>query len=313
MNKLVFFIVVVLSLLFPPCVNAQDNSICDMSIVVTDTSFTDLIDTLSQDSEQNCFVSISPQCDFDYHNTWYWQKSRVKKFSAGTCLAVGGFSLATYGFVRALVGAFGNTPGFSWFDAVWGGGSAMVMATSIPLYVSASKDRKKARNMTFEEFQADRHRKDYKKNGLRYQPSFYVNMPVDHSYGHGHLGWGVSFEGRSYLGTSNFDLGVRFAYDRTFYHRETNYDGYTYDEKYDENSLRLSILSDYNFMKNEKINPFIGIGAGVSPTAVFFFEPRAGVELYNHCRLTLGGHLTPLKDYDAKLSQNCYLEIGYSF
>jgi len=77
------------------------------------------------------------------------------------------------------------------------------------LYISAAKNRKKARSMTFGEYSTDTHRKDYRRNGMRYEPSVSLTMPYDDYAGTPQLSLGFACEGRSYLGSSNFDLGVK--------------------------------------------------------------------------------------------------------
>lgn len=295
-----YFILLLFALL-PFSLFAQEK----IDVLPTEADTLLVVDTMSVECSLPLVVDT-----FDCRNTYYWQKNRVQKFAASSCLVVGGVSLGIYGLARALASAFGHSD-FSWFDLVWGGGSAAVMSASIPLYISAAKNRKKARSMTFGEYSTDTHRKDYRRNGMRYEPSVSLTVPYDDYAGTPQLSLGFACEGRSYLGSSNFDLGVKFCIDWTEY----KYLSFDYSETYyhTEVALRLSVLGDYNFRKNTDFNPFIGAGVGCSIPALFFIEPRAGVELFNHHRLTIGAHIGFFEEYDSQFNQNLYISYGYSF
>lgn len=130
-------------------------------------------------------------------------------------------------------------------------------------------------------------------------------------------GYAFGVEGRSYLGNSAFDIAFRFGLDKTSV-CERIYDGlyYYYDLTDSKVALRFSATGDYNLMKDRVVNPFVGMGMGVSLPAAYNLEPRTGVELYGHHRLTLTGHFAlggPNFDTDAKHTSNLCFTYGYTF
>lgn len=254
---------------------------------------------------------------FSYRDTRIWQRNRVKNLAGGMMLGLGTLSLGYYALVRTVFKA----EDFNWLDAVWGGGSAALISASIPLFISARKDRVRAKSLSDAEL-VQLARRENRKYGLRYEVSFGGTVPLsdDDYYGYDtkRLGWGLGIEARTYLGSSNFDLGVKLGYDRTVYEGVIyNYD-YTVNEpcKGSKASLRLSLLGDYNFCKGKKVNPYIGMGIGTDFVNGGYFVPRVGIELFDHHRISSCANISfdQKNSYsESKLHSNICFSYGYTF
>lgn len=278
---------------------------------IEDTTMVSIPDTIT---------SIMAHPTFDYKNTALWQRNRAKKFAAYSCIGTGTASLALGGLMYVIVKAFSGGNGeMGVVGGLWAGASVATIGASVPLFISAGHDRKKARTLTWDEYQADNHSsRNYRRTGFRVEPSVGFTLPIYSDAGKLTPGYAFGVEGRSYLGSSDFDIAFRFGFDKT-----NVYERY-YDDLYNDNyeltdrqvALRFSVVSDYNFMKDQMVNPFVGMGVGVSLPAAYNLEPRAGIELYHHHRLTLTGHFAlggPNFDIDAKHTSNLCFTYGYSF
>lgn len=241
--------------------------------------------------------------NFDYKNTSLWNRNKIKTFSAGTLVGMGSLTLFYYALIRMFV-ASENCKDLGVIDAVFGGSSLAMLSGSIPLFISAHKDRKKAMNLTDAEFaQYMKSNRDYRTTGFRCELSAALTYPLSDADVHRMLCYGIAVEGRSYLGNSNFDLGVKFCYDVT-------------ENCASNRALRFSVLSDYNFCKGKKFNPYIGAGVGFAIPSSFFVEPRVGIQIYDHHRVSLFSHLNfnsnQYSDEARELSNLC-LSYGYLF
>lgn len=271
-------------------------------------------------STPDTISSIIVQPAFDYKNTALWQRNRAKKFAAYSCIGTGTASLALGGLMYAIATTFtGGNRELGLVGGLWFGASVATISASVPLFISAKHDRKKARALTWDEYQASKHTpRDYRRTGFRIEPSLGFTLPIYNDAGKLTPGYAFGVEGRSYLGNSDFDIDFRFGLDKTNVY-ERYYDGlynYFYELTDRQMALRFSVASDYNFMKDQMVNPFVGMGLGVSLPAAYYLEPRAGVEIYHRHRLTLTGHFAlggPNFDTDAKHTSNLCFTYGYSF
>lgn len=243
-------------------------------------------------------MMVTPVAPFDYKNTPYWSRNKAKNFAATSTLAVGGVTLMFYSFIKMWV----EGESLGWADYVLGGGGGLLVASSIPLYISAAKDRKLAKQS------ADSYvpKRDYRYSGFRYEVSAGMTFPTDTRGENGKLGTCFGVEGRTFIGDSDFDVAAKFSYEQIVS------SGY-YNNNNVERILRLTAFADYNLCKGEVVNPYVGMGLGTSLETVHV-EPRIGVELWRRHRVALQWRKalfsteSPLTKHD-----NLSLTYGYSF
>lgn len=84
-------------------------------------------------------------------------------------------------------------------------------------------------------------------------------------------------------------------------------------------NLRLVAFSDYHFMADRKYRPFIGVGVGGSINAVntaskyLFIEPRVGIEMGKHLKLTLDMGCFINSKEKSHIWNDASLNIGWVF
>ena len=126
-------------------------------------------------------------------------------------------------------------------------------------------------------------------------------------------GLNLFMEARINIPTTAFDIGLQFS-------------AHNFSRKWEDmmtiiyNFKSITTYVDYNYRKWNKITPFVGLGLGFSPTELTYtypnssrrdeiektqpacFNPRIGVEVYDHIRLT----------FDWKIMTKTYSHIGIS-
>lgn len=116
--------------------------------------------------------------------------------------------------------------------------------------------------------------------------------------GHSDGSLAMGLEGRFNIRETPWDCGIalQFAVAEHHFVKDANH---SYDATQGNRTLSLAMTGDYNLRQGYKVNPFVGAAFGlglhdiihstVHPTSTaqsVFFEPRIGVELLYHIRLT---------------------------
>lgn len=248
----------------------------------------------------NDSVSIMLQ-GFDkkaYKNTPYWSRNKAKNFAGTSTLAVGGVTLLFYSFIKLWV----EGESLGWVDYVLGGGGGLLVASSVPLYVSAAKDRKKAKQ-SVGSFVPQR---DYRYLGFRYEVTCGATYPTK-AYSNADFAPCYGIEGRTFIGDSNFDVAAKFSLEHVCYETDPYY-----DHDY-QTIFRLTAFTDYNFSKGSVVNPYVGCGIGGNVESAHF-EPRAGLELWKRHRIALQWRKILFRsDPGLDKYDNLSLTYGFSF
>lgn len=130
-----------------------------------------------------------------------------------------------------------------------------------------------------------------------------VTYPLTNFYGGKFLAgpeFGVEF--RYNVPETKFDLGISLNATTAVY-KFNDYQGADDDWYWEQSNRSVNIIAvgDYNFMQGEKINPYAGVGVGLSINeaineviyddsgASFVFRPRVGLELFHHLRISFFG------------------------
>lgn len=255
----------------------------------------DAMESVAADS-----VSIMLQ-GFDkkaYKNTPYWSRNKAKNFAGTSTLAVGGVTLLFYSFIKLWV----EGESLGWADYVLGGGGGLLVASSVPLYVSAAKDRKKAKQ-SVGSFVPQR---DYRYLGFRYEVTCGATYPTK-VYSNADFAPCYGIEGRTFIGDSNFDVAAKFSLEHVYNESDPYYD---HDW---ETIFRLTAFADYNFSKGSVVNPYVGCGIGGNVESVHL-EPRAGLELWKRHRIALQWRKILFRsDPGLDKYDNLSLTYGFSF
>lgn len=115
-------------------------------------------------------------------------------------------------------------------------------------------------------------------------------------------GAGIGFEMRYNFNQKPFDVGVQLGINTAV--RDVSPTGYGSGEQSNRVAL-LAVVSDWNFAQGRRVNPFAGLGLGMGRrdvlndyiypdndgTYTLVAQPRVGVELMRHVRLTLSSTL----------------------
>lgn len=133
---------------------------------------------------------------------------------------------------------------------------------------------------------------------------------IDKYVGNKQIGPAFAIEGRYNLSDKPMDIGLELYGGST----SRKYEGSNLSNRI----LSLSVFSDYNFKRGNKISPFVGVGIGVASCKVVqgyygddavraIFTPRLGIEMFNHFRITAYSKLG-YKGYN-----NLGVSLGYAF
>ncbi|MDO4194639.1 MAG: hypothetical protein Q4D33_00645 [Prevotellaceae bacterium] len=236
-----------------------------------------------------------------YKNTKYWNRCRTKTFAGSVLASLGAMSFSYF----TIIALYNEGIRFDQ-DYLLLIPGCVFTASSVPLYISAYKDRKRAKRSVGSVMPT----RNYRTTGFRCEASVGITTPTDiYDLEKPLVGANIAVEGRSYLGNSNFDLGVKFSFEN-IRRRNEGYSSYI-----SSNIFRMTVFSDYNFMKNSDITPFVGVGVGVGLPETVHIEPRAGVEFLHHHRLSLQWRkaLTASNHYDICKHDNLGISYGYTF
>lgn len=126
-----------------------------------------------------------------------------------------------------------------------------------------------------------------------------MSVPLD-SYREGkvEVGQVLGLAARYNIPYSEWSVGVDIQ--MSCMRREFDIPGYDYTGKNNNRATSFTLTGDYNFKQGEKINPYVGLGLGVSynqaitsyydhySSTNFAFMPRFGVEFFYHLRIGAG-------------------------